>query len=105
MNKYETRVQGDFDDFLFRLHSELKLDKVDESSECRSGGLRCMMRVYEQYNFWGKGFMILTVMVVESEDDLFVSIIPAGGGSVFSDHPKKLLKRAVKVIEGYKQAH
>jgi len=98
MQKYETHFQGSFDDFLNELHSRMQAEKLDES-EHRSDHFRCMVRVYEKYSIWNRGILSLTIMLTESENGLFVSVISSGWNS---SAVEKHLNQVVKIIEEYK---
>ena len=103
MKKYETHLQGDLDELLRWLHEEFVDPAKEQSSEYHVDHFRCVMRVYEKYSFWSKGNISLTILLVESKNDLFVSVISSGGNVIFDRLRRKLLAQAVKVIEAYKR--
>lgn len=100
MEKYEAYLQGNFDDLLRDLDNELK--NLTTKSDYHSGGFRCTVRVYDKYSLWNRGLISLTILLIEGESELFVSLIPSGGAidGVNRAH-NKLVNRAIKIIEAY----
>jgi len=103
MEKYETHLQGDFDELLAWLHEEFEDPAAESRSDYSFDNFRCAMLVYEKYSFWSKGNISLTILLVESERGLFVSAVSSGGDVVIKRYQKRLLKQAVKIIEAYKR--
>jgi len=100
MAKHEARFRGRLDEFLNQLHSKLRAEKVNES-EYRSGQVRVMVQVYEKYSFWNRGWISLTILLTESEGELFISAISSGGNGVAEGAQRKLLEQVVTIIEAY----
>ena len=104
MTNYEAHIKGDFDELLDLLQREL-LKSAAESNrdEYQSGNVRCVVRVYEEYSSWRKNYAGLAIMLVENGADLFVSAMPLGGENMRALH-RKLLDKAIKVIEDYQRS-
>ena len=113
MAKYESRVQGNFDDFLSYLHQGILRGSASASFENGSDyywndALRCAVRVYERYSMIGSNRVSLNVTVVGNGNDLFVSAITSGGSqAVFfkinTFGEGAFLDNAVRVIESYRR--
>jgi len=101
MEKFEARLQGNFDDVLIKLHDTIEIDKIGES-EYRSDDVRCMVRVYERFSILSGWHITLTIMLTETKDELFLSLICGGGGISLSGHQRKVLAQVTQVLEEYK---
>lgn len=83
MAKLERTLNGDFDTVLNYLHNGILDGSVSASYEdgsgCKSGGVRCAHRVYERYSYAGKNRVSLSLMLMGSGEELFLSAITSGG--------------------------
>ena len=111
MAKYESRLNGDFSEFLSVLENGILKGSVSASLEDGSyyerQGVRCAVRVYERYSVIGSNRVSLSVTLVGTGSELFVSAITAGGSqAVFFKintlGEESFLQRAIDIIEDYK---
>lgn len=51
----------------------------EDGSDITVGGVRCAVRVYERYSFSGSNRLSLTLTLLASADDLYLSAITSGG--------------------------
>lgn len=83
MAKYERRFRGDFNVALDRLHKGILEGSASASYEAGSdyaaGEVRCAVRVYERYSFVGGNRLSTSVTLLGRGEDLFLSVITAGG--------------------------
>lgn len=83
MAKYERRFRGDFNVALDRLHKGILEGSASASYEAGSdyaaGEVRCAVRVYERYSFVGGNRLSASVTLLGRGEDLFLSVITAGG--------------------------
>ena len=83
MAKYETELQGDFDQTLEYFHKGI-LDasmsaSFEEESYIQCAGVRCCVRVYERYSFGGGNRVSMAMTLVGDGEELFLSAITSGG--------------------------
>ena len=113
MAKYESRLRGDFDDLLNRLHSGILSGsisaKYEDGSDYKNNGVRCALRVYERYSMIGSNRVSLSVTLIGDGQDLFISAITSGGSqAVFLKintlGERSFLNCAVDIIESYKRS-
>lgn len=68
MAKYECRLQGSFEHLLQRLHDGILSGNVSASYEDGSnfagGGVRCAVRVYERYSWFGGNRVSLNMTLI-----------------------------------------
>ena len=83
MAKYETQLYGDFDVALNYFHEGILNASMSASYEDESyiqkEGVRCCVRVYERYSFFGGNRVSMTLTLIGNGNDLFLSAITAGG--------------------------
>lgn len=84
MAKYETTLQGDFDQILDEIHNAMMNNSVstsfEDSSTIKSSGIKCYVGVYERYSFTGKNRVSMTITLVSASDNrVFFSAITSGG--------------------------
>lgn len=83
MAKYERRFCGNFNAALARLHDGILSGSTsasyEEGSAWEGGGVRCAVRVYERYSVLGGNRLSATVTLIGQGEDLFLSVITAGG--------------------------
>lgn len=83
MAKYERRFQGDFYTVLQQLHNGILNGSAsasyEDGSEYRDGDFRCAVRVYERYSVVGGNRLSAAVTLAGNGEDLFLSVITAGG--------------------------
>lgn len=83
MAKYERSFHGSFDAVLRALDSGIMNGSMSASyengSDCRFGGTRCAVRVYERYSLSGANRVSLNLTLCGSGDEIFLSAITSGG--------------------------
>ena len=110
MAKYETRLRGNFDELLSRLNHGILRGSIsatyEDGSDYSNNGVRCAVRVYERHSIAKGSRVSMSVTLVGYADDLFVTIITAGGSSAMffkintiGEHT--FINQAVKIIEDY----
>ena len=111
MAKYECNLQGDFDDFLQFLGNEILKESVsatcEDGSDYTINGVRCAVRIYERYSMIGSNRVSLSVTLIGSDEELFVSAIASGGSqAVFfkinTIGEQNFLQQAIDIIGKYK---
>ena len=111
MAKYESKLQGNFDEFLNALENGILNGSAsasyEDGSDYRDGGVRCAVRVYERYSMMGGNRVSLSVTVIGTETELFVSAITAGGSQAMlfkinTIGEESFLQCAIDIIEDYK---
>ena len=111
MAKYETRLRGNFDELIKQLHHGILKGSIsasyEDGSDYINGGVRCAVRVYERHSMAKGSRVSMSVTLVGSGDELFVTVITAGGsGAMFfkintiGEHT--FLNHAANIIERYK---
>ena len=110
MAKYETTLRGNLDELLNLLNYGILKGSItaqyENGSDYNNNGVRCAVRVYERHSMAKGSRVSMSITLVGSGDDLFVSVITAGGSSAMffkintiGEHT--FLNQAVKIIEGY----
>ena len=83
MAKYESYLQGNFDDVLRNIESGVLSGSasasLEDGSDYQSEGVRCSVRVFERYSMIGKNRVSLNVTLIGNEKELFLSAISSGG--------------------------
>lgn len=83
MAKAEYRLRGDFFRVLDAIDRGIMNGSISASYENGSnwsdGDVRCAVRVYERYSYFGQNRVSLNVTVVDKGGDIFVSAITSGG--------------------------
>lgn len=114
MAKFETTLQGNFDELLNRLNHGILKGSIsatyEDGSDYHHNGVRCAVRVYERHSMAKGSRVSMSVTLVGSGNDLFVTVITAGGSSAMffkintiGEHT--FINQAVKIIEDYKRAN
>lgn len=85
MANYEKRVQGDFQIILDKLNKDilesgLSMNLVDQSNY-EHANTRVAVRVYDKYFMRNGNRASLSVTIVDSGSEVYISAIGAGGGS------------------------
>lgn len=85
MAKYEKTVQGDFRKIAEQLNQDIlesgmSMNLVDES-DYEHGDTRVAVRVYDKYFMRNGNRASLSVTIIGSGEEVFLSAIGAGGGS------------------------
>lgn len=88
MAKLECRLNGPFNGILDKIEDGIlngsASASLEDSSDFRSGNVRCAVRVFERYSMLGGNRLSLNVTLFDSPEGLFLSAITAGGsGAVF----------------------
>lgn len=83
MAKFERRMTGDMGAFLDYVHNQILSGSMsatyEDGSEYAQGDLYCAVRVYERYSYLGGNRVSLSLTVVGTRREFFVSAIAAGG--------------------------
>jgi len=83
MAKYECNLQGDFDDLLTSLDSEILDGSVsasfEDGSDYLNNDIRCAVRVYERYSIMGDNRVSLNITLIGNGNHLFLTAITSGG--------------------------
>ena len=83
MAKYTTELQGDFDALLSHIHNGILQGSISASYEAGSdwqrGDVRCAVRVYERYSWFGSNRVSLNITLCGSGNELHLSAITSGG--------------------------
>jgi hypothetical protein len=83
MAKYERAFEGNFDEFLDRLHSNITSGSItasyEDGSDIAMGQTRLAVRVYERYSMMGGNRVSLNVTLIGDGRKLFISAITSGG--------------------------
>ncbi len=83
MAKCEYRLQGDFDDWLDRLHQGILGGSLSASFEDGSdygiGDVRVAVRVYERYSMIGSNRVSLNLTLCGTASELHLTAITSGG--------------------------
>lgn len=112
MAKYECRLNGEFDKIIGDIESSILGGSIsaslEDKSDLRTDTFRCAVRVFERYSMLGKNRVSLSVTLVGSEDELFLSAITSGGSqavffkvNIFGE--EAFLERLIQVAEKYRQ--
>jgi len=112
MAKYETQLRGNFDELLSALNHGIMKGSISASYENGSdyvnGNIRCAVRVYERHSMAKGSRVSMSITLVGAGDELFVSVITAGGSSAMffkintiGEHT--FLSQATDIIEGYRR--
>ncbi|MBQ6809740.1 MAG: hypothetical protein IJP09_03420 [Clostridia bacterium] len=84
MAKLETTLNGNFSQILNRIEDGIVNGSVsaslEDSSDFRSNGARCSVRVFERYSYMGGNRVSLSVTLFQSGDGpIHLSAITSGG--------------------------
>ena len=110
MAKYERRLKGNFDEFLRELNDGILRGSMsaslEDGSDYSNQNVRCAVRVYERYSMTGGNRLSMNITLVGDGDDLFVSVITAGGSQAMlfkfnTIGEESFLQCAVQIIESH----
>jgi hypothetical protein len=110
MAKYEKKFTGDFNDLVACLHDNIMRGSASVSYEDGSnymvGDTRLAVRVYERYSMAGGNRVSLSVSIIASGNDIFLSAITSGGSqAVFFKintlGEETFLDLCIKAVENY----
>jgi len=83
MAKFECNLQGNFDELLNELESEILRGSMsaslEDGSDYENNGIRCAVRVYERYSMMGGNRVSLNITLIGNYNDLFLTAITSGG--------------------------
>lgn len=83
MAKYERRFAGNFSEVLSFCDRTIMGGSasisIEDQSNWTQGNFRVAVRVYERYSWTGGNRVSLSLTLVGSGDDLFISLISSGG--------------------------
>ena len=111
MAKHESRLQGNFDELLNNLNNGILKGSVsasfEDGSDYRNGNVRCAVRVYERYSWFGGNRVSLNITLVGNGRDLFVTAITSGGSQAMffklnTFGEENFLQCAVDIIKNYR---
>ncbi|MDD4296346.1 MAG: DUF6054 family protein [Ruminiclostridium sp.] len=83
MAKYEKSLQGNFNDLLACLHTDITSGSIsatyEDGSSVTMGSVKMAVRVYERYSMMGGNRVSLNITLVGDGNSLFLSAITSGG--------------------------
>ena len=83
MAKFESYLQGNFDEIAGAVHDGIMRGSAsasyEDGSDFAGPDFRCAVRVYERYSMIGQNRVSLNVTLVEGGGRLFLSAITSGG--------------------------
>lgn len=84
MAKFETTINGDFNEVVKRIENGIMNGSVtaslEETSDFCSGDARCSVRVFERYSYSGSNRVSLSVTFFQNNNgEILVSAITSGG--------------------------
>jgi len=103
--KYERHLTGDFDALLQALHIRIGNEigaELLEGSDHTTDDIRFAVRVYEYIGFIRDTYASITVTLVGSGDQLFLSIIIFGHSYVRRErYRERILKKITPAVDAY----
>ena len=84
MAKIQRKLSGDYETILKKIEDGI-LDgsisaTLEDQSDFNNGKIKCSVRVFERYSFFGKNRVSLNVTLLQSNDkDIWLSAITSGG--------------------------
>ena len=112
MAQYETSLTGGFDNLLDYIEEQVLRGSASASREGGASyemeGVRCAVRVYERYSYWGGNRVSLNITLFGRNDDLHLTAVTAGGSTallfkVNTWGEASFLNKFIKAIEEYKK--
>lgn len=112
MALYEKRLNGNFNELLSALDSEILEGSASASyeggSDCMMEDVRCAVRVYERYSAFGGNRVSLSITLMGRGEDLFLSAITSGGSQALfckinTIGESNFLDKVIEFIEDYTQ--
>ena len=83
MAKFECKLQGNFNNILDTLHSEILNGSIsasyEEGSDFVCDSVRTAVRVYERYSMFGGNRVSLNIVLTGNGDNIYLSAITSGG--------------------------
>lgn len=84
MAKFETTLNGNFEQILKRIESGILSGSIsaslEDSSDFQSGDARCSVRVFERYSYSGSNRVSLSVTLFQNVGEpVYLSAITSGG--------------------------
>lgn len=84
MAKFEVRIKGDFDSVLTTIEKGILSGSIsatlEDKSDFQDENIRCSVRVFERFSYWGSNRVSLNVTLFQSSKDyLELSAITSGG--------------------------
>jgi len=110
MAKLELSLTGNFDGFLSTVEDGILKGSVsahlEDGSDFRIGDVRCAVRVFERYSWFGGNRVSLSLTLLGDGDKLTLSAIAAGGsGAMFfklnTIGEDSFLNRLEKIVDAY----
>lgn len=83
MANISCELYGNFDEILNSIHNTVMEGSVsasfEDSSSFSTESMRCEVRAYERYSYFGNNRVSLSITLVESDGRIFISAITTGG--------------------------
>lgn len=83
MAKYEKRLKGDFNEFLYWIENDISSGSAsvsyEDGSDIDIGDAKIAVRVYERYSMVGSNRVSMNITIVGEGEELFISAITSGG--------------------------
>lgn len=83
MAKFETYLDGNFDEIIMTIEQEILKKNfsasLEDGSDFNDGSCQVAVRVFERYSYLGKNRLSLNVTMVKNNGRIFLSAISAGG--------------------------
>lgn len=84
MAKFEAKIKGNFDKVLKTIEEGILSGSIsatlEDKSDFEDGKMRCSVRVFERFSYWGSNRVSLSVTLFQSTKDyLELSAITSGG--------------------------
>ena len=111
MAKYTKHLRGDFTEFLGIVENELLRGSIsatlEDGSDYEMSGIRCSVRVFERYSYWGRNRVSLNLTLFGRADDFRMTAITAGGSTavflkINTIGEEAFLDKLVKIVKDYR---
>ncbi len=111
MAKYEARLRGSFTEILDAVNSAIMNNSssasLEDSSDFHADDTRCAVRVYERYSYTGSNRVSLNFTLLESNGQIFASVITSGGSQAMflkinTLGEKSFLNSITSTLDNYK---
>ena len=83
MAKIEAELHGSFDIILMDLNNAVMSGStsatLEESTDIIEEGVRCSIRAYERYSYFGNGRVSLNLTLIEIRGRIYLSVMTTGG--------------------------
>ncbi len=83
MAKFERKLNGNFNDILYKIQEGILGGSVsatlEDSSDFICDGARCSVRVFERYSYMGGNRVSMSITLFECGEKIMLSAITSGG--------------------------